>query len=175
MTKVKIISKKYDGSLRDISEATLVSHDDETIVLLQPPGASEYSYRKQRWEGMTDGLLQLFFTNRWYNVWHIADQRTHFNHIYTNIALPAQWVASDTIVWVDLDLDIRVHLDGSIVLLDEDEFLENQQRMGYPPAVVTQAEAAAQEALHLCERGLYPFDHAEQVARYTAIVGSNSV
>lgn len=168
MHKIKVISKKYDGSLRDTSEAFLVAQDDETIVLLQPPGMVEYVHRKQQWEMMQDGALILFFTNRWYNVWHIADQRSHLNHIYTNIALPAQWIGHSMLEWVDLDLDIRVHMDGSIVLLDEDEFLENQHRMGYPPAVVTQAELAAQEVLRLCHAGHYPFDHNVQVARYAA-------
>ena len=170
MNKIKLISKKYDGSLRDEADAFVVAQDQEAIVLLQPTGTLEYSARTQRWEAMTDGLLLLFFTNRWYNVWHIADQRSHFNRIYANIALPARWLDEHTLEWVDLDLDIRVHMDGSIVLLDEDEFLENQQRMAYPPAVVTQARAAAQEALDLCEQGRYPFDHAVQVARYVAMV-----
>ncbi|MEZ4865637.1 MAG: hypothetical protein R3C14_30275 [Caldilineaceae bacterium] len=72
---------------------------------------------------------------------------------------------------VDLDLDIRVHLNGSVALLDEDEFLENQQRMAYPPALVAQARAAAQEALRLCAQGLHPFDYAVQVARYFTALG----
>ncbi len=171
MDKINLISKKYDGSLRDTAEAFLIAQDEETVVLLQPPGTGEYDHRSARWETTQDGLLMLFFTNRWYNVWHIADQQSHFNRIYANIALPARWVNGNTLEWVDLDLDIRVHLDGSIVLLDEDEFLENQLRMGYPPDVVTQAQVAAQEALHLCQQGSYPFDHAIQVARYFATLG----
>jgi protein associated with RNAse G/E len=171
MDKINLISKKYDGSLRDTAEAFLIARDEETVVLLQPPGTPEYVYRRQRWETAPDGLLMLFFTNRWYNVWHIADQHSHLNHIYANIARPARWVDSSTLEWVDLDLDIRVHLDGSIVLLDEEEFLENQLRMGYPPDVVTQARSATQEALDLCQQGCYPFDHAIQVARYFATLG----
>lgn len=171
MHKTKLISKKYDGDLRDESDALLVAQDHETIVLLQPPGTQEYSYRKQRWEAMADGLLLIFFTKRLYNVWHIADQQSYFNRIYANIALPARWIDRSTLEWIDLDLDIRVHMDGSIELVDEDEFLENQQQMSYPSALVTQARAAAQEALYLCEQGLYPFDHAAQVARYVASLG----
>jgi len=171
MNKIKLISKKYDGSLRDESDALVVAQNEETIVLLQRQGTLEYSHRKQRWETVPDGLLLIFFTNRWYNVWHIADQRSHFNRIYANIALPARWIDDTTLEWIDLDLDIRVHMDGSIVLLDEDEFLENQHRMGYPSAVVAQAQAAAQEALALCAQALYPFDYTVQVARYFAALG----
>lgn len=168
MHKIKVISKKYDGRLRDEADAFLVARDSDTVVLLQPPGTLEYSARTQQWEAMTDGLLLLFFTNRWYNVWHIADQRSHFNRIYANIALPAHWLDDNTLEWIDLDLDIRVHMDGSLELLDEDEFLENQQRFAYPSQVVAQARAAAQAALDLCERQRYPFDYDIQVARYVA-------
>lgn len=168
MHKIKVISKKYDGTPRDESEAFVVAQDQDTIVLLQPPGTLEYVHRRQRWESGPDGLLLLFFTNHWYNVWHIADQRSHQNHIYANIALPARWVDDHTLEWVDLDLDIRVHMDGSILLLDEDEFRENQQRMGYPPELVAQAEAAAREALQLCRAGHYPFNYSVQAARYHA-------
>lgn len=171
MHKINLVSKKYDGSLRDTSEAFLIAHDKETIVLLQPPGTVEYDHRRARWETTQDGLLMLFFTNRWYNVWHIAQQQSHINRIYANVALPAHWIGRSTLEWVDLDLDIRMEMDGSIVLLDEDEFLENQQRMGYPPDVVTQAQTAAQEALDLCQQGRYPFDYAVQVARYAANTG----
>jgi uncharacterized protein len=172
MDKVKVISKKYDGSLRDESEAFLVAQDEETIVLLQPPGTLEYSYRRERWESAQDGLLLIFFTNRWYNLWHIADQKSHINLIYANITLPARWIDNKTLEWVDLDLDVRVHMDGSVVLLDEEEFAHNQRRMGYPPDVVLQARAAAQEVLHLCTQQLYPFDHAVQVARYEALINT---
>ncbi len=171
MHKINLISQKYDGALRSKGDAFLIAQEQEIIVLLQPPGTLEYSYRKQRWETAPDGLLLIFFTNRWYNVWHIADQQSHRNRIYANIALPARWVDSSTLAWVDLDLDIRVHMDGSIELLDEDEFLENQRRMNYPPDVVTEAQAAAQAALHLCEQGLYPFDYALQVTHYFTVLG----
>ena len=163
---IKAISKKYDGSLRDKSEELLlVTQDSDTIVLLMPPGTKEYSYRQQAWVTADDGLLQIFFTNRWYNVWHIAEQKSNFNHLYANIAMPAHWVKG-VLEWVDLDLDIRMHMDGSIEVLDEDEFVYNQIQMQYPQEVVTKARAATEEALHLLQHGLYPFDHEIQVARY---------
>lgn len=109
MDKINLISKKYDGSLRDTAEAFLLAQDEETVVLLQPPGTVEYDYRRARWETTQDGLLMLFFTNCWYNVWHIADQHSHINRnshinrIYANIALPARWIDSSTLEWVDLE------------------------------------------------------------------------
>ena len=107
--------------------------------------------------------------------------------MYVNIAMPAVLV-DDTLEWVDLDLDYRMHLDGSIQLMDEDEFQQNQQRLNYPPALIEQArpEPVAVAALHpvvvieqvhaACrevEHGLkqknFPFDYEHQVKRYRQV------
>jgi hypothetical protein len=42
---------------------------------------------------------------------------------------------------VDLDLDVcRLRADGSVHLLDEDEFVEHRARYGFPAHVVDEAE-----------------------------------
>src|SRR5262245_21847305 len=103
MRKVRVVSKKYDGSLRDEYETYLYDESDETIRLISIPGLSYWDHRKGAWFEGTDGLLEIYFKRRWYNVWHMAEQISNLNLIYVNIALPAM-LQGNVVEWTDLDL-----------------------------------------------------------------------
>lgn len=168
MRKVKVVSRKYDGSLRDEYETRLYAESDETIILFSEPGLRYLDHRKAAWFEAQDGLLEIYFKRRWYNVWHIAEQASHLNLIYVNIALPATF-PEKVVEWTDLDLDYRVHLDYAVERLDQAEFEQNAQRLGYPPDLLEQAGAACREV----EAGLagrrFPFDYERQVELYWRI------
>lgn len=168
MRKIKIVSQKYNGALRDEYESYLYAEDEAMIVALSPPGTPYYYHKKQGWFASEDGLLELYFKHKWYNVWHICEQNSGINHIYANIAMPVTR-QDNVLTWVDLDLDLRVHLDDSLELLDEDEFVENSALFAYPPAVVEQARAAVAELVTCYQQGAFPLNHAEQVALYERI------
>ncbi|MEZ4726786.1 MAG: DUF402 domain-containing protein [Caldilineaceae bacterium] len=168
MRRIKIVSKKYNGTLRDEYESYLYAEDETMIVTLSPPGTPYYYHKKQGWFAAEDGLLEFYFKQKWYNVWHICEQNSGINRIYANIAMPATF-QDDVLTWVDLDLDLRVYLDNSIELLDEDEFLENSTLWAYPSAVVEQARAAVAELLAGYQQRVFPLSHAAQVALYERI------
>ncbi len=168
MRKIKIVSRKYDGRLRDEYESYLYSEDEEKVVTFSPPGTPYFWQKKNVWLTATDGLIELYFKQAWYNVWHIGEQNSRVNRMYINIATPAI-LQDGVLTWTDLDLDLRVHMDGSLELLDEDEFQENRAVMHYPPAVVAQAYAACDHLKALYARDLYPFTHAEHCALYESI------
>ena len=170
MRKVQVIKKKYDGSLRDKHEAYLCEETDELITLFTLPGGNYWLYRKAKWLQTPDGLLEIYFKQKWYNVWHIGAQNSHTNLMYVNIAMPAVLVG-DTLEWVDLDLDYRVHLDGSMQLMDEDEFQRNQQRFNYPPELIEQVHATCCEVEIGLKQNIFPFDHEQQVKRYNQVKG----
>ena len=46
---------------------------------------------------------------------------------------------------VDLDLDVVRLRDGTVEVLDEDEFAEHQVLYGYPPEVIAQAQASCDD------------------------------
>ncbi len=168
MKKVQVVSRKYDGSLRDAYETCLYAETAESVTLFSLPGGKAWDYRKQAWVTAADGLLEIYFKDRWYNVWHICEQVSGANLIYVNVAMPAS-ITPTTLTWIDLDLDYRLHLDGSVEQVDQADFQQNAQQMGYPTSVISQVEAACREV----EAGLvsqrYPFDHARQVALYRQI------
>jgi uncharacterized protein len=169
MKNVKVVSKKYDGSLRDEYESYVVSETLDTITLLSPPGLRYWDYRKAASFEASDGLIEIYFKNKGFNVLHICEQVSNLNLMYVNIALPAT-LSENCLEWTDLDLDYRVHLDNTVECLDQDEFEENIMRMNYPEYLIRQALAACEEV----ERGLkcrtFPFNYEEQVERYKHLI-----
>lgn len=171
MRKIKIVSQKYDGTPRDTYESHLYAEDEAMIVVASPPGTPYYYHKKQAWFTSEDGLLEFYFKHKWYNIWHICEQNSGINQMYANITMPAAF-QDDVLTWIDLDLDLRVHLDGSLELLDEDEFMENSALFAYPHAVIAQARAAVDELTVCYQQQRFPFNHTEQVALYAQIKAS---
>lgn len=69
-----------------------------------------------------DRFLEIFFDNRWYNVFAIFDKEDGtLKAWYCNISRPAK-LAQDEIHYVDLALDLLVYPDGRRKTLDFDEF-----------------------------------------------------
>ena len=173
MRKINIISRKYDGRLRDEHEAFVYVENEECLVAYAPPGTLEYDHRKQLWSAAPDGILEYYFKRRWYNVLVICEQYSGINQSYTHISMPAVFTATG-VDWVDMDLDYRVHLDGRIELLDEDEYAERSVTMGYLPAVHAQVRAACAEVEALYRVRTYPFNFEEQAAVYARIAAGKN-
>lgn len=171
LPQIKVISQKYDGSLRDEGASYLYHADETTIITVTRPGTPYFHHKKGAWFTTEDGSIDLYFTHRWYNVWHICEQHSGINRIYANITLPAT-LHADVLTWVDLDLDLRVHLDGSLEVLDEDEFVENSARFAYPPAVIAQARAAVAELALCYQEARFPFNHRTQLLLYEQIMAT---
>jgi protein associated with RNAse G/E len=169
MERVRVISKKYDGSLRDEYEPFLVADTADSIVVLSPPGRVSFDHRKQAHLQAPDGLLEIYPKDKWFNVWHIVEQNTGLNLMYVNIARPAS-LHDGVLEWVDLDLDYRVHLDWRIEKLDEAEYAQNALRMGYSPEVQDRVRAACTQVELGLERRAYPFNHDQQVQTYRKLM-----
>jgi protein associated with RNAse G/E len=160
-----VVSKKYDGSLRDVYEAYLVNATTEIVTLLSEPGTISWSPQKQLREEAPDGLIEIYFTRSWFNVWHICEQSSGWNKSYINIATPATFF-DDRLEWVDLDIDYRLHLDDSVEKLDVEEFDENRELMGYPDDLVDKVQSTRRKVEAGLAAKVFPFDHDAQVERY---------
>jgi len=69
-----------------------------------------------------DHFLELYFTDRWYNIFEIHDRDDdRLKGWYCNVTLPANR-EDGKITYVDLALDLLVFPDGRQLVLDEDEF-----------------------------------------------------
>ena len=160
---VQVVSTKYDGTLRDTCQAQVLDHVGSTVRLIVPAGTAIYAGKADQGVEAEDNGIEIYFTDRWYNVWHLREHTTWPNRWYSNVAAPARF-DGDELHWVDLDIDIRCYLDGSLQVLDEDEFERNRVEMGYPDELVSQALAAREEVLRLGRERVFPFDYERQIA-----------
>jgi hypothetical protein len=169
-----MIGKQIMGSLSMI-----------TIIKLDPAGAEKTRYQGSILERLADEtvieatwtlpnldlgythfetgdrFVEHYYSNRWFNIFAIANKNGVHKGWYCNITEPAR-ISTDTIVQVDLYLDVWINPTGETLLLDEDEFesatiLSQQQRVG--------AREGLRELLQLChycftdraQRRKYPF------------------
>jgi uncharacterized protein len=98
--------------------------------------------------------LYLVPTDWWTVTWYLGHPRAEF---YVNISTPPV-VEPDRIVSVDTDLDVIGWLDGSVEVVDQDEFKDHQVRYGYPPEVIESTERAAIESFARASSRTPPFD-----------------
>ena len=64
--KIKVISKKYDGSLRDSYSAYLVEEIEDFIVFFIRPGMQTWDYRKNAQLTDVDGIIEIHFKTKWF-------------------------------------------------------------------------------------------------------------
>ena len=67
------------------------------------------------------------------------------------------WTSDDRVESFDLDLDVAVDPDGSISILDEDEFEDHRVRHSYPEEMVVGALTATEFVLRAVQAGHGPF------------------
>ena len=69
-----------------------------------------------------DRFVEWFFADRWYNIFEVHSVRDdRIKGWYCNITKPAL-IGDGVVSAIDLALDVWIGTDGSILVLDEDEF-----------------------------------------------------
>lgn len=94
----------------------------------------------------------------WAAIWHPEPDPIE---LYVDINAPAQWT-DDRVVLIDLDLDIVRMRDGTVRLVDEDEFEANRTALAYPDALIQGATAAAPPLMDAVRARQEPFGDAER-------------
>lgn len=161
MKPIEVFSTKYDGSFRDSYPSFLLKESADFFLCYTAASPLSLVSSKEP----QDGLIEIYFKHKWFNVWHICEQITHTNLMYINLAMPPK-LKRNRLEWVDLDLDYRVHLDGHSELLDEAEFEKNKITINYPDDLIKKVSAACKEIELSLMTKVFPFNHTEQVQRY---------
>ncbi len=160
-TPIRILSTKFDGSPHYEYWGRLIDQHGSVIRVVTSEGTPSRGYRGDGL--MRTSMTQLFFTDRWYNVFHNYQPVGRLGmHWYANIGTPAR-IEGDTLHWVDLDLDLMDTQVRGLFVDDEDEFAEHQVLMAYPPEVIASAEAGLAELLSLAGERRFPLDHDTHV------------
>ena len=154
--RIHVLSTKYDGSPHWEFDSWFVLEEGPLLITMDFAGQE-----MQTWNGPWTTPYHTrnhFWSDRWYNVMRLEHpQSDELEGWYCNVTTPPQF-DGENVRYVDLDLDVRVSADGKPEVLDEDEFLENSERLSYPPPVVEQARHAVDQLLALVQSGRFPFE-----------------
>ena len=130
---IRVVSTKYGGEAREAYAGRLLEIAGSMVRIRVAAGAPIYR-GIDRPEAVTEDAIELYFTDRWYNVLHFVAPSIDRYLWYANIAMPVKFDGA-TLAWTDLDIDVCCRMDGSIQTLDYDEFQENRLKMDYPKHV----------------------------------------
>lgn len=100
-------------------------------------------------------FVQLIPNDAWWSL--IANGGGRYP-IYVDVATPARWTDEGRVEMIDLDLDVVRMDDGTVEVLDEDEFAEHRISLGYPDWMADRARASTAELVIAVEAGRPPFD-----------------
>lgn len=157
---IRVESTKWDGSIHYQYDALLVDEVGPLLRFFAPKGTTVRGYRG---EGpMQQGLVGLFFTDRWYNLYHNLGPVGRRGFLsYANVGTPAEF--SDGIIrWIDLDVDV-VQGEGFLSVDDEDEFAEHRELMAYPETLVQRVLETRDLLVPIASAGVFPFDRASHL------------
>jgi len=147
---VTVEALNFDLSLRKSWPARLLESRDDRIVLL---GEFDRDINHPELGLIRRGTRsrEFFFADRWYNIFEFTEASGELRSFYCNLAMPPTF--EDSILrYVDLDIDVSVAPDGTVKVLDMDEFYENAERFSYSEDVKHRAFEALRELLELIER-----------------------
>ena len=82
--------------------------------------------------------------------------------LYVHVTTPPDY-GDGCLTCFDLDLDVLRWRDGSVTLVDEDEFEDHRVRFGYPPEIVKEATTTAAWLQEVVAERRPPFDSTGEV------------
>ncbi|TWD83848.1 hypothetical protein FB561_5017 [Kribbella amoyensis] len=138
MEMVRTLFRKFDGTPHRLMESLDLGEDEHGLWVGSRPGD-----RAQRadgsWISVDHTRVRLFPRGQWWSA--LFNDEPHPTRIYCDIIMPAEF-GVESVTAVDLDLDVRLYRDGTVKVMDEDEFRTHREAYGYPPQVVATAQAA---------------------------------
>jgi nicotinamide-nucleotide amidase len=110
----------YRGVEKAHYDGDILTRDEHSVVIRATWTRPTVNLRFVTFE-RGDVLRETFYNDRWYNVFEIFTPAGSRKGWYADITRPARFTA-DQLEWEDLLLDIWMAPDGSMQVLDEDEF-----------------------------------------------------
>lgn len=128
--------------------------EDEHGVWLWAPAGGRAQRGDEPPKRTAHSFAKLIPRDEWFTaIWNAAGKY----EVYIDVGTPPVWT-DDRVEMIDLDLDVvRYRDDGSVGVLDEDEFLEHQTTLRYPPDIVDRARATAAMLAVAVEQRREPF------------------
>ena len=136
---VTVVKLNTAGETKIQYEGEIVRHLQDGVVIQAywKRGTTDLGYVQFE---PGDSFTEYYYSDRWYNIFDIADATGQRKGWYCNIAQPAS-IFDSRIEQVDLLLDVWVDPRGNSLVLDEDEFEADQ-------IMSAQVRQGALDALH---------------------------
>jgi len=120
MRTITIRKLDHTGLEKVVYAGVVLSRNGHELVVSStwqgPPTDLGYVFLK-----VSDRWTEYYYSDRWYNVFEIRDEANALKGWYCNVTRPA-CIDGDMVAWEDLALDLWVNPDGTLRVLDEDEF-----------------------------------------------------
>ncbi len=130
-------------------------YDDGEVVVVRCTFEPTFVQR----EGLTfergDILIECYYRYQPFNIFAVYTPTGRLKGWYCNL-LEETLFSDSTIGWADLALDLVVNLDGTLTILDEDEF----EALDPTPAQREQARQALKTLMSWISLRTFPFDLA---------------
>jgi len=145
---------KYWGQAHWRHQMVMLGEDQHGVWLGAPVGAliQKGNEPAVAWERP---FVQLIPTDEWWSLLYNADGGRM--RVYVDIITPALWSAPDRVEMTDLDLDVVRFVDGTVEVLDQDEFAMHQTEFAYPKKLIDGALATSAEVRNALEARTEPF------------------
>ena len=153
------MSRKYDGTFRFSTDAELLHASHTALLGRGEPGRTVR--RAEREVVRRDWSLEYLPLRAPYNIVSFFGLDGSPLYHFCNVLLPPI-LESDTLSYVDLDLDVVVWPGGAYEVQDRDQFERNAVEMAYPPEVVELAWRSLGELEALASAGGHLFGCRER-------------
>lgn len=152
-SKIVLQSYKHDHSLHRIwAEATVLADNNDIIIVANK--RTKVIESNGRFWYTKEPSVSYFFRNHWFNV--IGIIKPSGVSYYCNISSPVL-VDDEAIKYIDYDLDVKVVQDGSVSILDQNEYKKHQKQMCYPEEICSILEEEMAFLQKMIERKVEPF------------------
>lgn len=152
MDNVQIDFRKWDGGRHWQFAMQRLGQDEHGLWLWSPAGTDMQRGDEPVRQSSAVNVKLVPEDKWWTAIWAYR----HHVDLYVDIVTPPSWNGS-IVTMVDIDLDVVRWPDGRVQVLDEDEFLEHQIRMDYPPRLIDTARATAARIAVAVESRHEPF------------------
>lgn len=154
---VTINSRKFDGSIKRSWDCEMIEQHENVLTFV---GVFDLDVSHPDLGEIKLGTIsyEYYWLDRWYNIFCFHEPDGTFRNYYCNINMPPRF-ANGVLDYVDLDIDVIMWPDGTVEILDEDEFDQNAVAFGYTGGVVNKAVEALAALLELIAEQKLPHSH----------------
>jgi hypothetical protein len=162
MATVRVVKRKWDGSVSAVDTAHALAVPGEVSAWLVPAGSRRERPRSGETVPVAADELWVAVPGEWWVLCGYTDAARSLTGYKVHATAPFEAPQADhEIEWIDLDLDFEV-TGSEVALQDEGQFHEHARTMGYPDHVVRGAWSGISTIAARYTNGDWPFDGSLQ-------------